>query len=415
MGRDDGEEEAHESVWGSVTFTGGSEPDDKPSPAGRPAGRLQAFRGFGPGSSARTGYLADVAEGESTRPELPWMIAVGVLGVALVVALVLAFTGGEEEPVVTTVAGGSTSTMAETEEGEDEEELDPPTDFETEGEPAEWVAVVVDNAPGARPQVGLGDEPLLVEFPVEGGLTRFVAVVPSGTEGLIGPVRSLRPVNASLTPALASALITSGGQEFLTRSVIATGVTLVTPFEIPSFVSLGRDIPHDTFIDLGDLATYYTPLPQVLGIPFGGELPAASGETSRIDMPYPGVAFTYDPDVGYVREQDGAPFEVLDPLAAQSGVLSHDTVVMLWVAQRAAGYTDSNDFEVADFDVVGSGGMVVLHAGEVFEGTWSRSAVADPYVFRSVTGQPFGLPEGRTYIAIVNRDEAAAISGALAP
>ncbi len=140
----------------------------------------------------------------------PWRLAAIVLGLGLVgsvVALALLLWGGEEpiatfEPIVTTVVTepGETTTILGAAEG-------PPLSVDpnapTEGLGSAYVSIKVDNAPEARPQVGLAGVPLLVEYPVEGGITRFTAVVNRDVTGGLGPVRSLRPVDADLLPQLA--------------------------------------------------------------------------------------------------------------------------------------------------------------------------------------------------------------------
>jgi hypothetical protein len=45
----------------------------------------------------------------------------------------------------------------------------------------------------------------------------------------------------------------------------------------------------------------------------------------------------------------------------------------------------------------------VFHQGEVVEGTWLRGAQEDGYRFFDSTGESFGLPEGRIYVALVPR------------
>src|SRR3712207_7236875 len=54
------------------------------------------------------------------------------------------------------------------------------------------VAVMLDNLPGARPQVGLDRADLVYELLVEGGITRFMAVYLRRDADWIEPVRSAR-------------------------------------------------------------------------------------------------------------------------------------------------------------------------------------------------------------------------------
>jgi len=60
---------------------------------------------------------------------------------------------------------------------------------------------------------------------------------------------------------------------------------------------------------------------------------------------------------------------------------------------------------VSTFDVIGSGDLLVFQTGQVVEGTWLRGALEDGYRFFDSSGAGFGLPEGRTYLALVPRDQ----------
>lgn len=56
------------------------------------------------------------------------------------------------------------------------------------------IAITIDNNGGAKPQAGLGNANLVIEAPVEGGITRFLAIFADGKNiEKIGPVRSARP------------------------------------------------------------------------------------------------------------------------------------------------------------------------------------------------------------------------------
>lgn len=336
------------------------------------------------------------------------MMATAVLAVALVGAVVFALGSSDQGqvsapgtssipptiPTTLPIADSSTSTQGAPVD-EDSEEL-------ADGEIL--LAVVVDNAPQARPQVGLGEALVLIEYPVEGGLTRFAAVVDAASEGLIGPVRSLRPVNADLISSFSSAVVSSGGQPLVMQSVAASGLTSVTPFEIPSFVSLGRPAPHDMFLDLADLASYFNPQPTVPGIPIGGALSARRSSATEIGLPFAGVGYRYEGDSGYVRFKDGEMVSYLDGSDQQPSSVAHDTLIVMHVAERAAGYLDSNGIPVSDFDVIGSGVLSVFHGGEWVRGSWARSALVDPYQFFDESGESFGIPAGSVYLALIPRE-----------
>ncbi len=337
----------------------------------------------------------------------PWRLVAIILGLGLVgslVALALPLQGEEPiesvEPIATTVVTepGETTTLADAE--------GPPLavdpDAPSEGLGSAYVSVKVDNAPEARPQVGLAGVPLLVEFPVEGGITRFTAVVNRDVTGELGPVRSLRPVDADLLPQLAPYVVSTGGEPFVLQDVGATGINMIDAQLFELFTVGDNPEPlHNLFLLLDELFQTVGDTPQIgAGLP-AGTFPGGDAATEVI-LPFESVIYRYEDDQ-YVRYDGASPFEVLDAIGGSVVPLAHDTLVALTVAERSAGYSDGNDVPVTTFDVIGVGDLRVFHQGEVVEGTWLRGAQEDGYRFYDSNGEPLGLPPGRIYLALVPR------------
>ncbi|MGM0409490.1 MAG: DUF3048 domain-containing protein [Bacillota bacterium] len=55
------------------------------------------------------------------------------------------------------------------------------------------VMAIIENSPQARPQSGLNSASIVYEYPVEGGITRFLALYWGGIPDKVGPIRSARP------------------------------------------------------------------------------------------------------------------------------------------------------------------------------------------------------------------------------
>jgi hypothetical protein len=272
----------------------------------------------------------------------------------------------------------------------------------SEGTGSAYVSVKVDNAPGARPQVGLADIPLLVEYPVEGGITRFVAVVNRDVTGELGPVRSMRPVDADLLPQLAPYVVATGAQPFVLQDVTATGINIIDPQLLELFTLGDNDEPiHNLFLLLDELFLTVGDSP-----PLGDGLPSGTfpgGEAAtEVALPFESSNYRYENDE-YVRYDGEAEYEVLDAIGGSAEPLAHDMVVVLFVAERSAGYSDGNDVPVTTFDVIGLGDLLVFDDGQVVEGTWVRGAQEDGYRFFDADGNSFGLPAGRVYLALVPR------------
>ena len=342
------------------------------------------------------------------RSDVWRVVAIG-LGVVLVVVVLVSTVGGAEPdtdpaPEAGDAASSPSGTDGSSGTGSADTASAPEESGSASSDDEGFLAIKIDNAPAARPLVGIGGLSLLIEVPVEGGITRFTAFYSRNGSGVVGPIRSLRPVDADLLPPLAVHVVSTGGQPFVLQAVEATGIQLITPILFDQFQSGGRSAPYDTFLDLDIL------LPLIggsdlnaIGLP-AGDLPSASGTALSLEVPIGSAEFRYE-DGAYVRYEAGEQFQVLDSLDGQLGPLVHETVIVMKVAERPAGYEDSNGAPVPTFDVIGSGELLVFRDGEVVEGTWTRSAQADPFVFLDTGGNPFGIPEGSIYLALVPRDQ----------
>lgn len=84
-----------------------------------------------------------------------------------------------------------------------------PLDAPLENRP---MAVMINNAPAARPQSGLMSADIVYEVLAEGGITRLVAIYQSAKEVTkIGPVRSIRPYLIDLGESYHGVLVHAGG------------------------------------------------------------------------------------------------------------------------------------------------------------------------------------------------------------
>lgn len=74
------------------------------------------------------------------------------------------------------------------------------------------LAVMINNAPAARPQSGLSSADIILEVLAEGGITRFIAIFQSeGAAETVGPVRSIRPYLIELGESYDGVLVHAGG------------------------------------------------------------------------------------------------------------------------------------------------------------------------------------------------------------
>jgi hypothetical protein len=349
----------------------------------------------------------------------------GVGGVVL--GLIIGFCAGgsgDAEPVAlpdTTVPGTEGSTTTTTTVAEPSDEATTTSTTEPAAEPVDRnpltgeelaepvvrriVSIKVDNVAAAQPQIGLNEAEMLFEVPVEGGITRFTALYFEAAPPVVGPVRSIREVDAALLAPFTPLLLTSGGQDFVTRQFEAVGISVIDQNAEGLFGIIDRPQPHHVVALLelidrvaGDSGS------SMGGFSFGDGF-APTGGATAISIPFSGVAdvsWRFE-DGQWVRSQNGETAEVLPTFDGSPEPMVTDTVVVLKVAQRSAGYTDSAGAQVLNFDVVGFGDAMVFHDGGVVEGRWLRSAQEDPWVIVDGDGREVPLPIGRVFVEIVPR------------
>ncbi|HEX9015910.1 MAG TPA: DUF3048 domain-containing protein, partial [Chloroflexota bacterium] len=174
--------------------------------------------------------------------------------------------------------------------------------------PAFPVAVMVENSPDARPQSGLARADVLYEAPVEGGISRFMAVFVNGVADNIGPVRSARHYFVYLAAEYNASLVHIGSSPQGYEALDATGlVDLDETYGDPGFWRIkGRAAPHNSYTSLEVIRDALAKVRKVepggvAGFKFlGSASPAPRGEPApEVKIDYPGgdhLRYVYSPE-----------------------------------------------------------------------------------------------------------------------
>jgi len=333
-------------------------------------------------------------------------VLMGIVGVALALvfgALWVSERGNSvppvdsNEPVVAATlpalpAGGSSTTVTTP---ENPDVTTTPVFTEPNGS---FVAVKIDNAPRAVPQVGLGLAEILIEMPVEGGLTRFTAFYEAGADlPVVGPVRSLRWTDVSLLPLFTDSVLSTGGRDFIAGALESGGVRI---YDFGSGLLIRSDAapPHNVSGFAGSVPIGTPTTPFAPGrAPSGGERPGIIGIAySSLEM----VEWRWE-DGGFTRYSNGSVHKVLETEDGPLVNLSRDSVLVLMVPQRSAGYTDVAGAEVPIFDLIGTGAALLATEDGLVEGVWVRLSLDDPLTILDDQGEPVSVPMDGLGIAIV--------------
>ncbi|MFD2422345.1 DUF3048 domain-containing protein [Amycolatopsis pigmentata] len=261
-------------------------------------------------------------------------------------------------------------------------------------------AAKIDNVAEARPQTGLSSADVVYVEPVEGGLTRLLAVYFGSRPDVLGPVRSARSSDIGVLAQYGQPVLAySGAAPEILPALRSASLVNASPAEVPGayFRDNGRPAPHNLYVHPAGLPGG-TP-PPADSVPRFGPVPTAGTPVSAYQVRYPAASydFRWSPDSHrWAIFADGAPLST-----TEAGRLDAATVIEQRVDVRVGEPGESG--AVANSPVaqtVGSGEATILRDGQRFAATWNRPAPQSPTRFLTTTGDPLPLAQGPVWILL---------------
>jgi len=269
------------------------------------------------------------------------------------------------------------------------------------------LVVKVANDPGARPQTGIADADLIIELPVEGGLTRLSVVFQSKDPSRVGPVRSARQSDLNYLPTLHAILAHVGASESVTKMVrdaaSSGGFVDIDEFQHADAFerSTDRVAPYNAYTSASKLRQAAGSAAEQsvdVGALEYGDAQAASTDGATLTIPYAErVRYEFDPARGAYHRTAGGT-KTLDTAAGE--VLPENVVVIKTDVKDIPGTADAAGAPSVDYRGTGSGPVVIVRDGKRFDGTWSRQGT-EMYRFADASGKEIGLKPGLTWMHIV--------------
>jgi Protein of unknown function (DUF3048) N-terminal domain/Protein of unknown function (DUF3048) C-terminal domain len=232
--------------------------------------------------------------------------------------------------------------------------------------PGPVLAVKIDNIARGRPQTGLSHADIVYVLPVEGGLTRFLAVFSSDPPSAVGPVRSAREADLELLrqfgrPAFAYSDATP---RLLPEVAKARIVDLYSGRADGYFRDTGRPAPHNLYAHAGRLLEQARAASNAQDIGFRfGPAPAGGRAVTSQPVSYPAawLTFTWSADKDrWLVSMDGAP-----AASTEDGQLSAATVVIQYTTVGTSGFTEYGS-RPPYASTAGSGDVLVLRDGQAY-------------------------------------------------
>lgn len=346
---------------------------------------------------------------------------VGVLTVLLLAAgaigAVVALGGGEIGPL----GGGKSSDSP----GAVQTTPPPPPEcplsgVDPEGEvpvrPA--LAIKVENLPSARPQTGLSWADIVYEEPVEGGITRFIAVYQCQDASRVQPVRSGRLTDVDILVQFGRPIVGySGGVGKVVRAFRKAGLIDVSFETRRGARAYRRDpnksAPHNLYT--GTKALYaaarglFQPQAPDPLFTYAQEAPAAAKSARRVHAP-----FSSSSDVVWKWSKSKKAwlrFHGSVPHVSSDGTqFSAKNVIVQVVQTKLTDVRDANGTPSPLVISVGTGRAYVFRDGKAITGTWERQSAGDITKFLDASGNEIPLAPGNTWIELLPQDRTVTFS-----
>jgi len=268
------------------------------------------------------------------------------------------------------------------------------------------LAAKIDNVEGAWPQAGLNQADIVFDLPVEGGLTRLLAIFHSQDVSLFGPIRSGRPVDADLLHLLGHAYYAfSGGTAFDLGPISDhSNATALSWAIYPDLFVIRNDhrIPHQVFGTTSMLyagGQQFSPstTPPTAIFSYAAATPAGGVPSTGVTAQYDAAtaAWTWN-GTQYLRNQSGHADLMID-----GSQVAATNVVVMSVGVQLTSARDSHGTVVPLPIVIGSGLAWVFRNGVLVKGKWSRASENAPMTLQTTTGQVIPLAPGRTWVEVL--------------
>jgi hypothetical protein len=267
------------------------------------------------------------------------------------------------------------------------------------------LAIKVENSPESRPQASLNDADVVVEEPVEGGYTRFIAIFHCGRAERVGPVRSGRTTDPHYLSQYGDVVFGyAGGVAAVKAAVERAGLVDVNYIVAADAYTRdpNRPAPHDLYTTTAALwraGERSSDAPEPV-FSFGDEWDGNARRAGTVHLPYSAVSdvyWTWSRRAGAWLRSHGATAHTLE----DGSQVSATNVVVQVVEVTDSRITDAAGNPSPVVDLTGSGRVFVLRDGRMISGQWERETLDDVTLFVTRDGTQITLAPGRTWVQLV--------------
>lgn len=280
------------------------------------------------------------------------------------------------------------------------------------------IAIMLNNLKQALPQLGISQADIIYECPVEGGITRMMAVYQSVENiGSIGSVRSARPYYLELALGLDAIYLHAGGSPDAYNKINQWGVTALDcvngPYEGTLFwrdqwrkKNMGFEhsvlTSGETITQLFPTFSFRQEHPEDYSydMKFAPALTPVGEDALNITVPfsyYKTGLFTYDEHTSkYLVSEYGKPY-----VDGNSG--AQVSVTNLFILKTSSAPIPGDELGRMRVELEGGQGWYA-YGGKYIPIQWEKEAPSGQLRYLNADGSPLTLCQGNSYVCIVPRN-----------
>lgn len=268
------------------------------------------------------------------------------------------------------------------------------------------VAVMIDNDPTFGSQSGLDKAAWVYEIPVEGGITRFLALYQHHDAPILGPVRSLRPYFLNRALEFGAAISHIGYSPQAKKDITKLGAISLNEFILPNLYwrTADKKMPHNLYTNTENLFAELedrgldkiNPGWKIDFIKEGALDEVPGVRTNKIKLHYHLGVVEYHFSIvdgvykRFFRDQPQLDGETGEQLSAANVIIQH--------IERPRVLDSEGRLE---FKTIGTGRARVLQAGKSYGANWEKKSREGWTYFSHPDGRPISLVPGSTWVQVV--------------
>ncbi len=326
--------------------------------------------------------------------------------------------GKEEEFEKTDISSTTTETTTEAPKATNINPFTGVADLSESAIGARPVAVMVENAPAARPQWGMSTPDVIIEGVVEGGITRMMWLYADVTKmPKVGPVRSARHDYVEIAQGMNAIYVHWGGSNLAYNKISEIGMKDIDGLKDGAYFKRdssrsSRGTEHTGYTTGEYIAkaiankklttkakdtnwTMFKVVEDGVRIPFGG----ASGGAMEVNVTFSSsykYSFKYSMDKNvYVSYLNGKA--VTD--GTDGKAVSFSNLIIMYSPTKTVDSEKHQDWDLSSGEAL----WISQGAGEKI--TWKKGGANSPLKFYGTDGKELIVNKGKTYVGVVPADQ----------